>query len=198
MEKIENIIKYAKKNNGIVRSNDLKKLKVHRHYLSIAHERGFLDRLDRGIYIIPSYFEDKMYVNQLLVTKLIYSHSTAAYYLELTTRDPLIYTATLPRKYNTNKFKNSKINIKYATNEKVYNLGVIQTKTEYGNNIKIYNAEKTVCDLIKNKKDIDPSIFAEVVNNYFKRHNKDVRLLIKFAKIMKIENEVRNYLEVMI
>lgn len=198
MDKTERILKYAKKNNGIIRSLDLKKLDIHREYLNLAYKNNLLERVSRGFYILPEYFEDKLYIEQLLVTKLIYSHSTSAYYLGLTNRDPLIYNATLPRSYGTKKFKNSKIKIKYSPNIEIHNLGVLKIKNEYGNYIKIYNAEKTICDFIKNKKDIDANIFSEVLNNYFKRHKKDTKLLIEYAKIMKIEKEVRNYAEVLI
>lgn len=199
MDKLKKILDYAKSSNGTFKSSDLKKINIHRQYLSVAYNKGLFEKVSRGIYILKDNFEDKLYAEQLLVKKLIYSHSTSAYYLELTTRDPLQIYGCVPKNYsNANFSKKKNLIIKRVSKDEVYELGITEIKNEYGNYIKIYNAEKTVCDLIKSKKDIDPAIFSEVLNNYFKRHKKDIRLLIKYAKIMKIEEEVRKYTEVMI
>ena len=49
---------------------------------------------------------------------------------------------------------------------------------------------------IQNK--IDAEIFSEALKNYAKSKNKNLNKLTKYAKIMKIEKKVREYMEVLL
>ena len=64
--------------------------------------------------------------------------------------------------------------------------------------IRIYNVERTICDIIKNKNKIDAEIFSKTLKEYPRSKNKNLTKLTKYAKTMNIENKVREYMEVLL
>jgi predicted transcriptional regulator of viral defense system len=49
---LENLLRVAEA-KGLIRARDLAEHGIPRQYLSIACERGLLERLDRGLYALP-------------------------------------------------------------------------------------------------------------------------------------------------
>lgn len=44
---------------------------------------------------------------------------------------------------------------------------------------------------------MDKQIFTDAIKRYFKSNNKNLRLLIKYSRLFKIEYEIRKYMEVL-
>ena len=63
--------------------------------------------------------------------------------------------------------------------------------------LKVYDLEKTICDIIKNKKKIDGEIFNKAVREYFYSKKKNTLKLYEYAKKMNIYNKVRDTFEVL-
>lgn len=68
-------------------------------------------------------------------------------------------------------------------------------KLSSGNIIKIYDLEKTICEIIKNKKKIDAELFNKAIREYFYSKNKNTLKLYEYAKKMNIYNKVRGTFE---
>lgn len=80
--------------------------------------------------------------------------------------------------------------------KQLFQLGVVEIKNNSGNLIKVYDKEKTVCDIIKNKERIELQIYLEVIQNYFKGHVK-LHKLSKYAKELGISNRVTDIVSLM-
>lgn len=91
-----------------------------------------------------------MYVLQARSGKAVFSHETALYLHDLTDRDPLQYTLTLPSGYNATKFKNKGVYVHFIKSD-LLNLGVGDGKTPFGRTIRVYNKERTICDIVRNR-----------------------------------------------
>ena len=76
-------------------------------------------------------------------------------------------------------------------------LGKVKGRSPFGGEIILYNIERTICDVVKNKDKIDPQIFTHAIKQYFSNKQINVRELIKYADILNVENEIRQYLEVL-
>lgn len=70
-------------------------------------------------------------------------------------------------------------------------------KLQDGTTIKIYDMERTICDIIRARNKIDPQILNTAIQEYFKRKDSDYIQLMKYAKIFRIEKILRNYMEVL-
>lgn len=194
MEKLEALIK---EKNGTLLASDLKETNVPREYLKILVERGKLERVHRGVYVSSETFEDVMYYMQHKYPKIIYSHETALYIHGLTDRTPTIYSITVPSNYKVlkTKFENFKI---YYIKMGSYDLGITDGVTSFGNTIKVYNLERTICDMIRSRNKMDVQIVNESMKRYVKLKTANFRLLGEYSKLMNVENIVQNYMEVLL
>ena len=82
--------------------------------------------------------------------------------------------------------------------EELYEIGITEIKTPYGNKVKVYDLERTICDIIRNKKKIEIALFTDAMKRYADRKDRNSIKLHKYAKIFNIEDELRKYLEVLL
>lgn len=57
--------------------------------------------------------------------------------------------------------------------------------------------ERCICDIVSERKSIDKQIFIDAMTGYFKSKDKNIRNLIKYSRILGIEDEIRKYMEVL-
>ena len=76
-------------------------------------------------------------------------------------------------------------------------MGVIDYKLGTGSTIRVYDLDKTICDIIKNRKKIDAEIFGKSIREYFYSKNKNTLKLYEYAKKMNIYSKVRDTFEVL-
>ena len=191
-EKIEEIIN---KNNGIVTASDFKSKGIPSIYLTKLVQKGILKRYERGIYLTNNADFDEYHFFQIKYKVCIFSFFSALYLHNMTDRVPDTMEATVYKGYNASNINKSVI-IHYS-NKNIYDIGIIQKNTIFGNPVNVYNMEHTICDLFKNRKKIDPEIFTKAVNNYMKSPEKDINKLYEYSKIFKIEDKIREIIEVL-
>jgi len=197
MNYAEQILKMASNNNGVVTSAQVTKAGILREHLRGLVDKGLLERSERGVYIIPTVFDDEMFNLQMRYKRGIFSHETSLFLLDLTDRTPVRYSMTFPLGYNTTA-PNSE-NVKYSrVKNDLYEIGIITVKSPGGNFIRIYSAERTLCDILKGRNKIDIQIVTDAFKRYTRLDKKDIPLLSEYGKIFKVENKLRTYLEVLL
>ena len=139
---------------------------------------------------------DEFVILQHKSKNAIFSNATALYLLGLSNRIPIKYDITVNNGYNGSLQKEINVNLFYTERE-LLDLGVMNHKLDSGNIIKIYNIEKTICDIIKNKKKIDAELFNKAIREYFYSKNKNTLKLYEYATKMNIYNKERNTFEVL-
>ncbi len=195
MRDYSKLLAAAKKNNGIIQTKIAVENKIPKDYLKYAVEDGYLEKVERSIYILFDAFEDDLYFLQLLHKDLVYSYETAAYFNKLTTRDPLTLNITTKKGNNVSKIKSNCETRFYFVKEENFDLGIIKVKTMFGNYIKIYDKERTLCDLFTNRYKGDKFIQIESLKTYLSSKDKNIEKLIKYAKILGVyENLIEKIL----
>lgn len=76
-------------------------------------------------------------------------------------------------------------------------LGETTLDLEDGTTIRIYDLERTICDIIRDRNKLDPQIFNTAMKEYFKLPKRNLNLLYKYAKILKIDKILKQYMEVL-
>jgi len=189
--KIRDILKDQ---NGILLTSDLLKHGIPRTYLSILEKKGEVQRISRGVYSAAGCIVDEMVVIQARYKGALFSHETAAYLLDLTDRTPLFYSVTVPAGYNATSLKASGAKV-YFVNRGLYQLGSITLKSPHGNDIKTLNLERTVCDVLRSRNQVDIQQINESLKRYVKNKEKDLDLLYNYARQFRIQKIVREYVE---
>jgi predicted transcriptional regulator of viral defense system len=195
IQKIENMLR---ENNGVVTAAAVRAAGISPSYLSQMVESGKLDRPERGIYVLPSVYVDEMYVLFAKNKDIVFSHLSALYLHDLTDRTPLKLSITLPRTRNASKLiKTGLVEIK-RSNEQTHGMGQIWMTSPSGFQIPVYDMERTICDIVKNRKHTDPQILSDALKIYAKRKDKNLTRLAVYAKTLKAEAPLRVYMEVLL
>lgn len=158
---------------------------------------GELERVAHGVYLSPDAFLDKMLVLQKRLSKVIFSHETALFLHDLTDRDPIRYTVTVPTGYEVKRLKAEGNRMFYIKRE-LHGLGAVPVTTMFGNTVTAYNPERTVCDCLRSRKQMDIAVVTDAIRRYAKRSDKDLNLLMSMAAVFRIEKIIRGYLEVLL
>ena len=81
--------------------------------------------------------------------------------------------------------------------DRVVELGLTTKTLADGTTIRLYNMERTICDIIRDRNKIDSQIFNTALKEYMKRKDKNLNLLYEYAKVFKISKILKMYLEVL-
>ena len=128
---------------------------------------------------------------------MIYSHETALYLHDLIDRTPFEYSATVASGYKVVENISNKFKIYYIKKE-LHNLGIEKKSTIFGNIIKTYDIERTICDIVRSRNRVDIQIFNVALKRYAKMSSADFTLLNEYAKKLNVSNIIKNYMEVLI
>lgn len=194
IKRIENIIK---EQNGTLLSSDLDENEIPRAYLSMMVAEGEIERIGRGVYVSTNLLEDEMYIMQKKYPNLIYSHETALFIHELSDRTPFEYSATVPSGYKVVNNISDRTKIYYIKKD-LHTMGVIEEKTSFGNTIRVYNVERTICDILRSRSRIDVQIFSDALKRVAKKKQLDSILLLEYARKFNVEKILNSYMEVLL
>ncbi len=198
MRDYSKLLEIAKQNNGIVQTKVAVANNIPKDYLKYAVQDKVLEKVRNGIYITSNTMTDELYYLQLKAKNLIYSYDTSAYYNELTTRDSLRVSITTTRDNNVSSLKSSYDLDFHFVSEESLKLGLIEKKTMFGNLIKIYDKERTICDLFSNRFYGDKFIAVESLKAYLRCKDKNISKLMSYAKTLGVEKQLREKLEVLL
>ena len=158
-------------------------------------KKNKIERVSRGVYIKKNVLVDEFVILQSKSKYAIYSNATALYLHGLSNRIPIKYDITVKSGYKGFLQKEDNVNLFYIKRE-LLELGVIDYKLDSGNIIRVYDLDKIICDIIKNKKKVDAEIFNKAIREYFYSKKKNTLKLYEYAKKMNIYNKVRDTFEV--
>lgn len=185
---------HLKESGGIITSAYCRENNIPTVYLSRLAKEGKLFRVQKGIYIIEDGDFDEYYFFQYQYKKAIFSYETALFLLGVTDKIPWRIDVTVYNGYKFNE-KQDTLNINYVK-KSIYNLGIIQKKTMFGNIVNVYSYERILCDFISNKEKMDTEVYVKLIRYYFKYKDKDIHSLYEIARKMGIEDKVREVMEV--
>ncbi len=184
-------------NNGIITNMQAGEVGISRERLRLLVNARELERVSGGIYISSDTLPDKMYIEQKRKPKIVYSHETALFLHDLTDRDPVYYSITVPRGYNNSAVSDNGFTV-YTVKRELYEMGVIQKKTIFGNFVKTYDLERTICDCIRSRNQMDIAVVTDAVKRYAKRSDKNLNVLMQMAEVFRIAKPLRSYMEVLL
>ncbi len=196
MTNSEKILKTAEKNGGTITTEQVSKMNISRGVLSYLVEKGMLERSGRGVYILPHKFDDEFFNLQVRYRKGVFSNATSLYLLGFTDRTPIKFDMTFPAAYNTSSITDA-VHSHRIKNE-LYRKGIICVETPLKNKVSTYCIERTLCDILKSRNAVDIQIITDAFKVYSKYKERNIPLLSEYAKLLKVENKVRHYLEVLI
>ena len=158
---------------------------------------GELERVARGVYEAADEPTDQLYIEQLRRPKAVYSHGTALYLHDITDRDPIAFSVTVPTGYNTRALLNEGFKV-FSVRAELYGQDIIQLPTKYGHLVNVYDLERTIIDCVRSRSRIDAEIVSDALKRYAKRGDKNIPQLMRVAEAFGVTKLIRTYLEVLL
>ena len=156
-----------------------------------------LERVVHGMYLSKDTWVDAMYLLHLRFSQVVFSHDTALFFHDLTDREPLQYTVTVKTGYNPTKLKEEGVQV-FTIKAELHEVGLITMQTPFGHEVPVYDMERTICDLLRSQNHIEMQTFQGALKAYARRKDKDLRTLMRYAKLFRVEKILRQYLEVLL
>ncbi len=121
---------------------------------------------------------------------------TAAFHYDLTTFIPSGYYVAIPEKSRAALPEYPPIELFYWK-EIDHSLGMINVEIEE-EAVKMYDIEKTVCDMIKHRKVVGEDLALEVLKNYLNRRKRNLVKISQYADELGIKDKLSTYLTVLL
>lgn len=198
MDSIWNKIKkIADENNGFIKTSTVESAGISRPMLRKYVADGKLEQIRKGLYVLADDLADEFALIQIQSTKAVFSYGTALYLLGLSDRTPHIFDISVPQGTNISRLKRDNQNIRcHYVQPDVYDVGITEITSPQGAIVRIYDKERCICDLIKDKDKVDIQIYTQAIKDYFNT-KADRRKLLKYSKAIGVEEKVRTYMEVL-
>ena len=185
-------------NRGYVTRKDIDGHGIPSVYLTRYVRKHGLRRIARGFYATEEWIIDPYVVFQYAYPKFIYSFGSAVYLHGLGDILPSYLEVTGPLNYRPMSQIRDDIIAHTDTVGESYALGVVDATTSLGNVVRAYDKEKTICDLIRHKGKVEFETYVKALNLYARSNDRDINKLMEYARILKIEKEVRSQMEVLL
>ncbi|MFC0265809.1 type IV toxin-antitoxin system AbiEi family antitoxin domain-containing protein [Alloscardovia macacae] len=197
MKETEKILQLTKAHHGIITTRAITRAGLSRGTLSYLVHSGKLERTSRGVYSLPSTWDDDFLTIQSRFSRAIFSLETALYLHDLTDTTPARYSVSFPATYNMTSAKQEGLQC-HALVERLYSLEVSDVRTPAGHTVKAYSKERTLCDVLRPINHTDPFTRAEAFKRYMRLPERNIPLLSRMGKELGVQNALRHYLEVLL
>lgn len=193
----QTIYNEIKKNNNIITTSQVLSLGYSKQLLTNYVKEGLLERCRHGVYILSNTVHDDMYTLMLRSDKIVFSHDTALFLNGLSERTPFIHTITIPSNATLpNSLKDECVC--FYVKPELYDIGIVEKNTTFGNIVRCYNIERTICDFLRCRNRCDEETVISAIKNYALYDKKNLNLLSVYAKQFKVAKELKKYLEVLL
>ena len=160
-------------------------------------KRANYEKIGHGVYASHYSIVDEMELLHRRCPNAVFSHDEALYYHQLIDREPIRHTITVYSGYNTKRLSDDGIKV-YTIKKELLGLGKTMIINNMGNRVPMYDLERTVCDMVRSRSNFEIQDFQTALKTYIKRKDKNLNLLMKYAKQLRVDNIIRQYLEVLL
>lgn len=181
---------------GLLRASDLDAIDAPRVVLTRLTAAGLLEKVGRGLYRLPnaeiSEFESLGTV-ATKAPKAVFCLLTALQFHELTTQLPRQVWIAMPRGSHLPRIDYPPVKMVQFTGD-AYSAGIEEVERD-GVRLHVYNAAKTVADCFKHRNKIGLDVALEAIKDARASSKASVDDIWHFAKICRVANVMRPYLE---
>ena len=191
------ILEVLSRSSNIITTSQVIKLGFSKQILTKYVNEGLLVRVRQGVYILPDSIHDDIYTLMLRSESIIFSHESALFLHGLSERTPFKHSITLP----SNKTIPSSIKnecVYFYVKPEWHKIGLTERKTTFGNLVRCYDLERTICDLLRTRVRCDEETIVSALKSYALCKEKDLNKLSTYSEIFKLTKELKNYLEVLL
>lgn len=186
--------KLTENTNGYFSLKTAAEFGITRWQLQELLRNGEIQKVSYGLYALKNVIPDELFITQLLSPRAIFSHESALFFNGYSDQVPFRYTISVPHGY-ISKNLSEQYDVRHVAKESAEE-GIKSIKSELGNDLRVYSIERTLCELLHKPSDLDKERFIPAIQKYLRSKNKDILILMHFAKMFRVEKRLLPYLEV--
>jgi predicted transcriptional regulator of viral defense system len=184
------------RNSGIARARDFEREGVSRTQLRRLRERGRIERVGRGLYILPGAVLTERHSLAEACRRVpggVVCLLSALRFHEITTQNPFEVWMAIEQKAWRPSRGNPPLRLVYLSGAS-FREGVEEHDVG-GVRVRVFSAPKTVADCFKFRNKIGIDVAVEALRDYRRAHPKGLDALWRFAEIDRVARVLRPYLE---
>ena len=197
MDYMRELSAIAAEHGGIIETETAAQHGISKAMLSKLCKEDRLHRIVKGQYILPDDMQDELLSIGKRSDKIIFSHETALFLHGISDRTPFEHTVTAPSGCIPSASIRAECKVYYIKPE-LFEMGRTTLRTPAGNLVQVYDLERTICDVIRSRNKLGTETFLSALKMYAASPRKDLNKLTAYARQLRIEKVLRQYLEVLL
>ena len=77
-------------------------------------------------------------------------------------------------------------------------MGIMTLYSPNGNTIKVYDIERTLCDMVRTRHKADIQVVNQAMRMYAGSQQKNVALLLDYVQRLRVKSKILTYLEILL
>ena len=179
------------KHNGVIKLSDFTAKGFHNTELNKLIEKGFVEKIKTGYYewIDGDIVSDAVVIGKLFPEGVVCLDS-ALFLYGYTQRTPSAWHVAVSKNKKKSKYKINYPPMQfYFLIDDYMEIGISAIMFE-GHPLKIFDRDRTICDVIRYELKMDKEVFNYAINTYVIDPKKNIRNLLDYAEMMNIKNKV--------
>ena len=183
--------------NYVMTTAELLNAKIYYADIKQLLEEGYIERIRRGYY----YWIESCEVSEIVIINTLFPDAvlcmeTALFYYKYSDRNPAEWNFAIDR--NVSKLRT---NIEYPfikayrVKPSLVTLGETIGKIDF-TKVRIYDRDRTICDVLKNMSKMDKEIFNKAIQGYVNDSKKNIPNLMMYAKKLRVQKKVKELIGV--
>lgn len=160
-------------------------------------KEGLIEKVKRGYY---HWIEDNGKSEVVIINSLfpdaVLCMETALFYYGYSDRNPAEWNIAIDKNASRQRTKIDYPFVKaYRVEPALISVGEIKGEIDFIE-VRIYDRDRTICDVLRNMNKMDKEIFNKAIQNYVKDPKKNIPNLMEYAKVLRVQKRVKDLIGV--
>jgi len=183
--------------NNVMSTAELKAKRIYYSDIQQLLQEGLIEKIRRGYYHwIEEFDGSEIVIINKLFPDAVLCMETALFYYRYSDRNPAEWNIAIDKNASRQRTKIDYPFIKaYRVETSLLTLGESIGKIDLSE-VRIYDRDRTICDVLRNMNKMDKEIFNKAIQNYIKDPKKNVPNLMIYAKELRVQKRVKDLIGV--
>lgn len=183
--------------NFTMTTAQLNKEKLYYRDIQRMLDEGLIEKVKRGYYHwIEDYGTSEVVLINSLFPDAVFCMETALFFFKYSDRNPAEWNITVDKNTSRQRTNIDYPFIKaYRVEPALLHLGEMDGIIEF-NKVRIYDRDRTICDVLRNMSKMDKEIFNKAIQRYVNDPQKNIPNLMEYAKALRVQKKVNDLIGV--